>query len=83
MTHIFIQVSVKSLFSFVFNYLCALVYIVWVYVHLSTVIFFIYTIKWVGKVMIATMPNYLCILYMLHVKQQLHLVDNILLLVYL
>lgn len=33
--------------------------------------------------MIVTMPNYLCILYMLHVKQQLHLVDNILLLVYL
>lgn len=52
MTHIFIQVSVKSLFSFVFNHLCALIYIVWVvpYVHLSTVMFFIYTIKWVGKV---------------------------------
>lgn len=44
MTHIFIQVSVKSLFSFVFNYLCALVYtgsMGSMYIYL---IFFIHTI---------------------------------------
>lgn len=43
MTHIFIQVSVKSLFSFVFNYLCALVYIVWVvYSFIYGNIFYLY-----------------------------------------
>lgn len=64
MTHIFIQVSVKSLFSFVFNYLCALVYIVWVVCSfIYGNIFYLYDkVGWEGN-MIATMPNYLCILY--------------------